>query len=397
MMPKSPATGSSNAVYRLAITACLALVVTSGAASSFDETKFTRWSVRTCPGLEALVFIGALSGNKVQHDNYRSEVEHIRSQFDEASLAALERLAEVAEISGMLIGPNLALLFSAGPVNTLDDVILSARQPEARLRPNLEKSKYWDTREWEWFRDETVPDVLTVLVAMRDAGFESYWHKVAAPKLDLRVDLTREYLQRFDIIPEQERLLGHRLDPEIDVLLLFFSKPYGIRVTGQRFVSHYSYPMETQLRTATHEIFHPPFERGDMSIYAALEELRLDPWMMSILNDHDPSLGYNTFPELLDESSTQALEQIVSNRMGFGWGPGARWRTTDGGMHMLAAAIYQMLREDGFDRSGGHFSAWLVSAIERGMFTPGEVKRRAALVVGQPAVDRWPKETQSQP
>jgi len=382
---------------RLAIAACVALTVISGAAASFDDAEFTRWNVRTCPGLEALVFIGALSGNKVQHDNYLSEVKHIRSQFDEASLAALERLSEVAEISGMLIGPNLALLFSAGPVNSLDDVILSAQQPETRLRPNLEKSKYWDTREWEWFRDETVPDVLIVLLAMRDAGFESYWQKIAAPKLDLRVDLTREYLQRFDIIPEQERLLGHRLDPEIDVLLLFFSKPYGIRVTGQRFVSHYSYPMETQLRTATHEIFHPPFERGDMSIYDALEELRSDPWMMSIVNDHDPALGYNTFPELLDESSTQALEQIVSNRMGFGWGPGARWRSTDGGMHMLAAAIYQMLREDGFDKSGGHFSEWLVSAIERGMFTPEEVKRRAALVVGKPAVDRWPKEIQTQP
>lgn len=391
----------STVACRLAIAACIALVATvtatSGAASSLDDARFTRWYVRTCPGLEALVFIGALSGNKVQHDHYRSEVKHIQSQFDDESLEALERLSEVAKISGMLIGPNLALLFSAGPVNTLDDVILSAQQPEARLRPNLEKSKYWDTREWEWFRDETIPDVLTVLLAMRDAGFESYWHEIAAPKLDLRVDLTREFLQRFDVIPEQERLLGHRLDPEINVLLLFFSKPYGIRVTGQRFVSHYSYPMETQLRTATHEIFHPPFERGDMSIYAALEELRLDPWMMSILNDHDPALGYNTFPELLDESSTQALEQIVANRMGFGWGPGARWRTTDGGMHMLAAAIYQMLREDGFDRSGGHFSEWLVAAIERGMFTPEEVKRRAALVVGQVAVDRWPKTTRANP
>ena len=252
----------SEVVRRVVVTACVALTVTSSAASSFDDAEFTRWNVRTCPGLEALVFIGALSGNKVQHDHYRSEVKHIRSQFDDESLAALERLAEVAEISGMLIGPNLALLFSAGPVNTLDDVILSAQQPEARLRPNLEKSKYWDTREWEWFRDETIPDVLTVL---------------------------------------------------------------------------------------------------------------------------------------LDESSTQALEQIVANRMGFGWGPGARWRTTDGGMHMLAAAIYQMLREDGFDRTGGHFSEWLVSAIESGMFTPEDVKRRAALVVGQPAVDRWPKETQTDP
>jgi hypothetical protein len=382
---------------RLAITACIALVATSGAASSVDGREFTRWNVHTCAGLDAIVFIGALTGNKLQRDHYSADVKLFRAQFDEEGLEAIERLTEFAELSGTLIGPNLALLFSAGPIDTLDDVILSAQEPETRLRPMLEKSQYWDSREWVWYRDETIPDVLTVLLALRDAGFESYWRNIAAPKLLLRVDLTREYLQRFDIIPEQERLLGRSLDPEIDVLLLYFSKPYGIRVTGQRFASHYSYPMDIQLRTATHEMFHPPFERGDMSIYAALDELRTDPWMMSILEDHDPALGYNTFPELLDESSTQALDQIVANRMGFGYGPGSRWRTTDGGMHMLAAAIYQMLREDRFDRTGGNYSEWLESAIERGMFTPEEVKRRAALITGQEAVNRWSRQARDDP
>lgn len=382
---------------RLAITVCITLAATSGTASSIHGDGYTRWNVHTCPGLDAIVFIGALTGNKLQHNHYKSDVKLIRSQFDEEALEALERLTELAEISGTLIGPNLALLFSAGPIDTLNDVILSAQEPDARLRSNLEKSQYWDHREWLWYRDETIPDVLTVLLALRDAGFESYWRETAEPKLHLRVDLTREYLQRFDIIPEQERLLGRPLDPDIDVLLLYFSQPYGIRVTGQRLASHYSYPMDIQLRTATHEMFHPPFERGDMSIYAALEDLRSDPWMMSIVQDHDPALGYNTFPELLDESSTQALDQIVANRMGFGWGSGSRWRTTDDGMHMLAAAIYQMLREDRFDRTGGDYSEWLDSAIERGMFTPEEVKRRAALVVGQEAVNRWPRQTHEQP
>jgi hypothetical protein len=382
---------------RVAITACVALAATTGTASAVDGSEYTRWNVHTCVGLDAIVFIGALTGNKLQHAHYKSDVKLIRSQFDEEALEALERLTEFAEISGTLIGPNLALLFSAGPIDTLDDVILSAQEPDVHLRPKLEKSHYWDRREWIWYRDETIPDVLTVLLALRDAGFVSYWRETAEPKLQLRVDLTRDYLQRFDIIPEQERLLGHSLDPDIDVLLLYFSQPYGIRVTGQRFASHYSYPMDIQLRTATHEMFHPPFERGDMSIYDALEELRSDPWMMSIVQDHDPALGYNTFPELLDESSTQALDQIVANRMGFGWGPGSRWRTTDDGMHMLAAAIYQMLREDRFDRTGGDYSEWLDSAIERGMFTPEEVKRRAALIVGQEAVNRWPRQSHDDP
>ena len=114
--------------------------------------------------------------------------------------------------------------------------------------------------------------------------------------------------------------------------------------------------------------------------------------MQSILTGHDPAIGYNTFPELLDESATQALDQIVADRMGFDQGPGARWRTADGGMHMLAAAIYQMLVEDRFGDEGGDFDTWFDSAIDRGLLAPAQVNRRAALVVGQDAVDRWEPE-----
>jgi hypothetical protein len=369
-----------------------ALVVATLLRAVAAEVHSTRWHVQTAAGLDAVVFIGALTGNSLQHENYEAEVDFIRRRLGGEAHAALERLTEFAQLHGMLVGPNLALIFSAGPVDSLDDVIASAREPESRLRPALEESEYWDTREWTWVRDETLPDVLAVLLGLRDAGFESYWRDIAAPTLEIRVDATRRYLQRFDIIPEHERLLGRSLNPEIDLLLLYFSKPYGIRVTGQRFASHHSYPMYIQLRTATHEMFHPPFDRGNHSVYERLEELRADPWMQSILTGHDPAIGYNTFPELLDESATQALDQIVADRMGFDQGPGARWRTADGGMHMLAAAIYQMLVEDRFGDEGGDFDTWFDSAIDRGLLAPAQVKRRAALVVGQDAVDRWEPE-----
>jgi hypothetical protein len=368
--------------------ALLALLSVAAHASEMDD-RSTRWHVQSAVGLDAVVFIGALAGNSLQYEHFEAEVDYIRPRLNAEAGAALERLTEFAELHGMLLGPNLALIFSAGPVESLGDVIASAREPETRLRPELQKSEYWDAREWTWVRDETLPDVLAVLVGLREAGFEPYWREIAAPTLGMRIEATRKYLQRFDIIPEHERLLGRRLDPEIDLFLLYFSRPYGIRVTGQRFASHHSYPMYVQLRTAVHEMFHPPFERGDYSVYERLRELTTDPWMQSILAGHDPAIGYNTFPELLDESATQALDQLIADRMGFDQGPGARWRKADGGMHMLAAAIYQMLVEDRFGETGGNFAAWFDLAIDRGLLAPKEVRRRAALIVGQDAVDRW--------
>ena len=141
-----------------------ALVVATLLRAVAAEVHSTRWHVQTAAGLDAVVFIGALTGNSLQHENYEAEVDFIRRRLGGEAHAALERLTEFAQLHGMLVGPNLALIFSAGPVDSLDDVIASAREPESRLRPALEESEYWDTREWTWVRDETLPDVLAVLL-----------------------------------------------------------------------------------------------------------------------------------------------------------------------------------------------------------------------------------------
>ena len=111
--------------------------------------------------------------------------------------------------------------------------------------------------------------------------------------------------------------------------------------------------------------------------------------MASIVEDHDPQYGYQRFVSVIDEDSTQALDQIVADRLGFARDPGERWRHSDGGMHMLAAALYHAMQETGFADSGGKYEDWLKNGLRSGLLSPAEVKRRAALVVGQEAVDAW--------
>lgn len=92
---------------------------------------------------------------------------------------------------------------------------------------------------------------------------------------------------------------------------------------------------------------------------------------------------------MVNEDSTQALDQIVAERLGFARDPALRWQHSDDGMHMLAAALYHAMKEDGFDQRGGRYHDWLVSALDRGLLTPEDVRRRAAEIVGQAAVDKW--------
>ncbi len=143
------------------------------------------------------------------------------------------------------------------------------------------------------------------------------------------------------------------------------------------------------LRIASHEIFHPPFNLNDKDLMDRLQALEADPWVRSIVENHDPAYGYNSFQGVINEDSAQALDQIVSERLGFARDPGKRWRSADGGMHMIAAALYQAMTEDGFASTGGVYSDWLKSALDRGLLTPAEVRRRAALIVGYEAVQHW--------
>jgi hypothetical protein len=349
----------------------------------------TNWQVRGAEGLDALLLIGAASGDVMQAQLYGEDIAWVRQNFSPEGLAALDALDRgLRQADGTLTGPHLALYFSAGPFGTLSDVLASARAPEQRLRATLHETPYWDDEEWARMM-ALAPHVATALEELRRIGFEQRYATEWAAEINEGIVRNRAVVEPHDIIPEQERLLGRPLDRTLEIVILRFCQPYGIRVTGQRFLTHASYRPESQLRVAAHEVFHPPFDVEDWRFVARFERLKNDPWVRSIVETHNPQFGYNSFDGLIDEDSTQALDQIVSERMGFAREPGDRWRRADDGMHMLAAALYHAMKEDGFDRRGGNYGDWLLSAFDRGLLTPDEVRRRARAVVGAETVNHW--------
>jgi len=365
------------------------LLSTNAATASDHDEMLTQWNVQSAMGMDALLLIGAASGDVMQSHIYTDDIAAVRDAMSAEGLAALDTLdAVLRQKLGRLTGPTLAYMFSAGPIATLDDVIASAADPVKHLKPNLQTSPNWDEREFESAL-QLMPAVHTALIALRDTGFVDRYRQETLPNIDAAIRNDYAPVVSHDIIPEQERLLGRVLNPEVDIIIVNYAQPYGMRILGQRIVAYYGWDAETQLRIAAHEIFHPPFDRNDAELLALLADLRDDPWMMSIVNNHDPKFGYNSFVGVVDEGSTQALDQIVSDRLGFAQDPGERWRESDGGMHMFAAALYEAMSESGFAAEGGTYSDWFKDALRSGLLSPSEVQRRAALVAGREAVEAW--------
>ena len=352
------------------------------------QAETTRWRVRSSEGLDALLLIGAAGGDVMQAEQYPEEIAWVREHVGAEGLAAMAALDQALRGQGALTGPTLANQMSAGPTDTLADLIAAAEDPDRLLRPGLEAASDWDEAD---YREMVLylPHVAAAARALGAAGYVQWRTQTFGAAIDEGVAHVRAAVEERDVIGENQRFLARPLDPTIEIVVLAFCKPYGIRIKGQRFISHYSWDAGVQLRTAGHEIFHPPYDENDWRLWARLERLRADPWMNSIVVNHDPRFGYNSFEGVVNEDSTQALDQIVAERLGVSNPPHRRWRQSDGGMHMLAAALYHAMKQDGYDRAGGDYTQWLSSALDRGLLTPSEVRRRAALVVDAETVDQW--------
>ena len=348
----------------------------------------TRWTVKGSEGFDAIAFLGPLSGQPLYTRHYQAELAEFRPRFPAEAQAALDRLQVAAKASGSLLWPTAANLLSGAPLDTLDDVIGAVEQAETLVMPAYKASIHWNAERWDAFLAQR-PDLMLVLAGLRDAGFRALRQTSLGDRLASRTAALTSYLARYDVIAEQERLLGRPLEPGIDIVLLWFSKPHGVRVQGQRFLSHVDYPDDNVVRIAAHEILHPPLPMDGPAARAALDVLGRDELFRRIVAEHDPAFGYNSLKGLLDEDLCEALDQIISERLGVARDAGQRWRGADGGMHVLAAGLYGTFKTEGYDRSGGQLDAWLMDAARSGKLSPARLHAAAAQVLGKPAAELW--------
>jgi hypothetical protein len=97
----------------------------------------------------------------------------------------------------------------------------------------------------------------------------------------------------------------------------------------------------------------------------AIDTLGKDPLIVDKVKHHDPSFGYNTTDGYIEEDSVQALEEIVSEQFGVGRDPRDYWKQQDGGMHVLATAIYVDYKEV-LKHGPQTYSHWFIHAVADG-------------------------------
>jgi len=318
--------------------------------------------------------LNALSGDPFYLKYYQREYDHFHPLFSPEEQAALGELKRVLkERGGGIVSATLTLYYSAVNDETLPEMIRTAHDSSA-MKAALQKTPYWIPEAWRNY-EEARPALETALRALDRVGFAAYWEQVAKPKIEKRIAELSPDLPKFDIIPAIEKYVGLPLPSHtITVYLLAYSEPHGIRVTGLRFLTHISYPFTIVLRNAIHESMHPPYRADDPTVRQAIELLGRDAIILDKVAHHDPSFGYNSAQGLIEEDSVEALEQIVSEEFGVGRNPRLYWYSQDGGMHLLAPAIYVSYKQ-ALAQHPEPYPQWFVHAVENGQLRGASLQK----------------------
>lgn len=331
--------------------------------SGFHRT--TRWDLRPSLKYDALCLLNTLSGDPYYLDFYHTEYDHFHPLFTPEEQAAFVDLKRIIKDEGHgIISAQLALYYSVVPDDTLPEMIRTAHD-SSLMKRELRKTSYWSDDSWATY-ERARPALEMALRALNRVGFPAYWASAAKPKVEATIQLLSPKLPNFDIVPMIEQTLGFPLPSDtITVYLLAYSEPHGIRITGLRFLTHYSYPFSIVLHNAIHEPMHPPYDSKDPAIAKSIALLSADPLVVDEVEHHDRSFGYNTAAGYIEEDSVQALEQIISERVGMGRNACEYWRQQDGGMHVLAAAIYWEYKQVLATRPVP-YSVWFQKAVNEG-------------------------------
>ncbi|WP_343521496.1 hypothetical protein [Sphingomonas sp.] len=350
----------------------------------------TRWNVIGSEGFDAIAFLGALSGRDLYRARYAAEADAFGPRLPADVRADIPRLADESDKSTFgLLWPVLANILSGAGVTNLDSVIALLSDLDGKVRPAFVKNPSREDADFVWLK-ANAPRLIRVFTAMRAAGFAAFRLETLGPDFEARMAEEARALARYDVIRWQEKLTGRTFDPTINVVLLAFAKPHGAKMQDQTFVQAFGNDTATTIRIAAHEMLHPPFPMDGPAATAALAVLAKDPLIPRIVREHDPKWGYTTLDGMLNEDMCEALDQLISEALGVGRNPADRWRQADDGIHVLAAGLYGLLRQDKWVETGGDIEQWLARATAAGRLAPQVLHPVAARVLERPVDRLWP-------
>lgn len=335
----------------------------------------TKWNLSPSFKFDLCCFLNILTGDPYYAEHYPAETNPVKEyqtpKIDEAIASLYQKLKRD---NGIIISAWLCLYFSAINGEELDDMIRAVKEPD-ELKSAFKKTPYYSPESWDIFLS-VKEELLVIFEFLKQNDFKKYWSENILPRIEKRIDIEKAGIDKYDVIAHNELMLGAKLPSDtITVYMLYYNRPHGIKITGMRFITSIQWPFEITIRTSAHEMMHPPYDyKNDEELRSVIESFRSDEFVMDKVNNHNKSLGYNELEGLFEEDCVQSMDQIISERLGVSVDACKRWQESDEGIHVLAIALYRIMKEENYGTGSERFRDFLIRTVRSGKLRPGGIK-----------------------
>jgi hypothetical protein len=340
----------------------------------------THWSVGPNEALDALCLLNLLRGEAFYVGQHKEAFAEYAPLLGAAEKRALGHLGELFRRKNHLMGPYLTLVYSAGSAETLADLTTLTNDEQAwqKMLDVYRRSPQGEGDDAQ-VMSEARAEIRVLLAFLHREDFPSRWRRDVLPQVQKTIDRDAAKLGHADVIAWDEEMLGRELHIEtLRADVLGYVSPHGVRVVGWHFLTDVAFPAEVTIKTALHELLHPPFPRVG-EIDQRLSVLEADPFFQRLLKEHDPSFGYLDARDLTEEDCAEAIDVAVSSehglltdlRTGATVGIPEFVRTHDDGFHVLAFLLATRLHA----RDRAHFPGFermLLESLRDGTLMPLE-------------------------
>lgn len=330
-----------------------------------DPHGSTTWRIEPTFAYDAVCFLQVLSGDAYFVDLFEGSDDVAYARASRTRLTQRERAA-VDRLHGLLhrtLGGIPCAVLSSLLAITADGDLATFRaaiaHPRAFRREHADAFDAFYRRTIGAYRlpgllvDLALRDLATFLDALDRLGFEERWRREVAPDLATLAASLAQGTAAFDVVPAVERLIGGGLPSDVvQVHLARYARPNGISLGATSLVMEERTDARHLVRVAAHEMLHGWVDwSGDAELAAWVAALGDDPVVARAFAARERRFGYNTLPTLAEEALTQTLDQLAAEALGVAEDPLERWFFADGGLHVVAPALYETLRQAPFDEA----------------------------------------------
>lgn len=259
--------------------------------------------------LDLLNYVNVITGDEFYTRFHPEGYLKFKDRLSQGAKSNIKELVKINESS--MLGPVLCLVISSVPdfnSMNLQELILNTDL----IKNYFSQSIYYEGEIWE-AKEEILNLILPVIRELEEEGFYKYWAEERLPKINESMKELDEFLSKYHINEDIENMLGTRSIDEITLYLCSFASPHGMKICGNSFISDISFPKETTLLVAVHEMFHPPY--NSQGLKEELKKIAEEPFFINAFKTKDPRFGYSEIDGFIEENVVEAMSLLVCEKL----------------------------------------------------------------------------------